>query len=68
MTMGLRPLDLANWLEVDHNRSTELELKQRLFTEKFETVVATNAEGDEASAELAEHSEQVDRGPDHAAH
>jgi hypothetical protein len=52
MAMGLRPLDLANWLEVDHNRSAELELKRQLLSEKFETVVATNPEGDEASAEL----------------
>jgi len=52
MAMGLRPLDLANWLEVDQNRSAELGLKKRLLAEKFETVVATNAEGDEASTEL----------------
>ena len=52
MAMGLRPLDLANWLEVDDQRSSELALKQELLAENFETVVATNAEGDEASAEL----------------
>lgn len=52
MAMGLRPLDLANWLEIDDQRSSELALKQELLAENFETVVATNAEGDEASAEL----------------
>jgi hypothetical protein len=39
MAMGLRPLDLANWLEVDHNRSAELELKRQLLSEKFETIL-----------------------------
>jgi len=58
MAMGLRPLDLANWLEIDHNRSAELTLKQELFTEKFEAVVATNAEGYEASAELLTRIEE----------
>jgi hypothetical protein len=52
MAMGLRPLDLSNWLEIDHNRSAELELKQELLAERFETVVATTSEGFEASTEL----------------
>ncbi len=52
MAMGLRPLDLANWLEVDDQRSSELQLKNELLAENFEIVVATNAEGYEASAEL----------------
>lgn len=52
MAMGLRPLDLSNWLEVDDQRNAELALKQELLADKFETVVATNAEGYEASAEL----------------
>jgi hypothetical protein len=52
MAMGLRPLDLSNWLEVDDQRNAELALKQELLADKFETVVATNAEGYKASAEL----------------
>ena len=51
MAMGLRPLDLANWLEVDDQRSSELQLKNELLAENFEIVVATNAEGYEASAD-----------------
>jgi hypothetical protein len=52
MAMGLRPLDLSKWLEVDDQRNAELALKQVLLADNFETVVATNAEGYDASAEL----------------
>lgn len=52
--MGLRPLDVAQWLEIDEHYGEELELKTTLLTEAFDEVVATNPEGDEASAELLE--------------
>jgi len=52
MAMGLRPLDLSNWLEVDENRSSELELKSQLLSDSYETVVATNPDGLDASNEL----------------
>jgi hypothetical protein len=52
LAMGLRPLDLANWLEVDDRREEELSLKTRLLLEQPDVVVATRREGDEASAEL----------------
>jgi hypothetical protein len=50
--MGLRPLDLAAWLEVDEHYDEELALKTRLLRENFDVVVATEPAGDEASLEL----------------
>jgi hypothetical protein len=52
MAMGLRPLDLDNWLEVDERRDDELELKRQLLERSFDVVVATRPEGDEGSREL----------------
>jgi len=52
--MGLRPLDLAEWLERDEHREEELALKTALLHEHYEDVVATEPEGDEASDELLE--------------
>jgi len=31
MAMGLRPLDIDHWLEVDEGRESELEQKRRLL-------------------------------------
>jgi dimethylamine monooxygenase subunit A len=50
--MGLRPLDLAAWLEVDENYDEELALKTQLLRENFDVVVATEPDGTEASLEL----------------
>lgn len=52
--MGLRPLDPARWLEVDERRDEELALKAALLAERPGVVVATDAAGLEASAELLE--------------
>ncbi|MHB8379362.1 MAG: heme-dependent oxidative N-demethylase family protein [Acidimicrobiales bacterium] len=52
LAMGLRPLDLAKWLEFDDLCDEELLLKARLIESDFGAVVATNPEGDEASVEL----------------
>jgi hypothetical protein len=52
MAMGLRPLDVAKWLEVDAKREAELELKRQLLDDSYDVVVATNPEGDDASREL----------------
>ncbi len=52
--MGLRPLDMAQWLEIDEHFNEELALKATLLKDAFDVVVATNPEGDEASAELLE--------------
>lgn len=52
MAMGLRPLDLDRWLEVDARREDELEQKRRLLETAYDVVVATNPDGDEGSAEL----------------
>jgi hypothetical protein len=52
--MGLRPLDLAHWLEVDEHRDRELALKDHLLADSYDEVVATNSEGEEGSLELLE--------------
>jgi hypothetical protein len=52
LAMGLRPLDLTQWLEVDDRRDEELALKSRLLAVHADVVIATRREGDEASAEL----------------
>jgi hypothetical protein len=55
MAMGLRPLDMDRWLEVDENRDVEIEEKRRLLATKYDVVVATNPAGDEGSAELLDN-------------
>jgi len=52
MAMGLRPLHLEHWLEVDERRDSELEQKRRLLDTAYDVVVATTPEGDEGSREL----------------
>ena len=52
LAMGLRPLELSAWLERDARAPEELALKASLLERSYDVVVATNPEGDEASAEL----------------
>jgi hypothetical protein len=52
MAMGHRPLDPSRPLEVDANRDDELESRRWLLECDSDVVVATNPEGDEASAEI----------------
>jgi len=52
LSMGLRPLESAAWLEIDEHFSEELALKTRLLDDDYDRVVATTPEGDEASREL----------------
>ena len=52
MAMGLRPLDLDHWLEVDDRRDDELAQKRQLLDTAFDVVVATTPDGDAGSAEL----------------
>lgn len=54
LAMGLRPLDLADWLEFDDHFDEELALKRALLETDYDAVVATNPEGDEACLELLE--------------
>jgi hypothetical protein len=54
LSMGLRPLDTADWLEFDEHFKEERALKTRLLDDDYDVVVATNPEGDEASRELLE--------------
>jgi dimethylamine monooxygenase subunit A len=52
LAVGLRPLELIHWLEVDDLRDAELALKRELLAERRDVVVATRPEGDAASTEL----------------
>lgn len=52
MAMGLRPLDMEHWLEVDERRDDELEQKRKLLESSRDVVVAVNPEGEEGSREL----------------
>jgi len=38
MAMGLRPLDIDHWLEVDEGRESELEQKRRLLERAYDVV------------------------------
>ncbi len=52
LAMGLRPLPVERWLEVDASRSTELDLKERLLRETPEAVVGALPGSDAAAQEL----------------
>jgi hypothetical protein len=52
LTLGLRRLVLAEWLEVDDRRDDELRAKHVLLAERHGAAVATSPEGDAGSAEL----------------
>ena len=52
LAMGMRPLNLATWLQVDEHREEELALKAELLERKYDAVVATEPAGDAASREL----------------
>jgi hypothetical protein len=52
LAMGLRPLDLSTWFEIDGRYDEEMALKATLLKDSYDVVVATNPEGDEASREL----------------
>ncbi|MDE3107160.1 MAG: DUF3445 domain-containing protein [Acidobacteriota bacterium] len=51
-TMGLRPLNVAKWLEFDEHVDDELALKTQLLRERYDDVVATLPGSEEAAAEL----------------
>ena len=52
MAMGLRPLDMDRWLEIDTHRDSELDEKRQLLATKRDVVAATTRAGDEGSLEL----------------
>lgn len=52
LAMGMRPLNLATWLQVDEHREEELALKAELLEAKYDAVVAIEPAGDAASREL----------------
>ncbi len=67
VTMGLRALDLAKWIEIDENYQSEIVLKQKLLQQNHAQVFATTPSGFEGSAEtldlLKDHLMQYS--PDH---
>jgi hypothetical protein len=52
--MGMRPLNLATWLQLDERRDEELALKAELLERNYDAVVAAEPAGDAASRELLE--------------
>lgn len=52
VTVGARPLDLADWLLIDEHRASELAAKATLLDERHADVVATRDEGLAGSREL----------------
>ncbi|HEY1762457.1 MAG TPA: DUF3445 domain-containing protein [Acidimicrobiales bacterium] len=52
LAMGMRPLNVATWLQLDERRDEDLALKAELLDRNFDTVVATESAGDAASHEL----------------
>jgi hypothetical protein len=52
LAMGMRPLNLATWLQIDEHRDEEIALKTELLERHFDAVVATEPAGDAASQEL----------------
>jgi hypothetical protein len=52
LAMGMRPLNIGTWLQIDNRREEELALKTELLQNHYETVVATEASGDAPSREL----------------
>lgn len=52
LTLGLRALDMREWIEVDAHRPNEMRQKQELLRSKHDEIVAHLPEGDEGSREL----------------
>jgi hypothetical protein len=71
MTLGLRRLDPAQWLQVDEHREDELALKARLLADRHDELVVHLPAGDEAAAQtldavvgwLASHRPDLPRTP-----
>ena len=54
LSMGVRPLDLDEWLVVDDDFAAQLELKARLLAERHDEVFAARPGTEAAGAELLE--------------
>ncbi len=76
LTLGLRRLDLTDWLEVDQHRDAELAEKARLLAERHSDVVAYVAAGHPGAQEclalvqqwLADHRPDLPRQADAGLH
>jgi hypothetical protein len=66
MTMGLRPLEMARWLEVDRNRAEQLRLKGQLLATRHDRVVAalpgTERAGEKVLADVVDHLQRYHPG------
>lgn len=51
VSMGTRPLDLADWIEIDEHRVAEMAEKERLIATQPDDVIASIPRGDAGSAE-----------------
>ena len=54
VSIGTRPMDLRDWIEIDHLRVVELDHKDELLRERHDEVVATMPRGDDGSQEVLE--------------
>lgn len=52
LTLGLKPLEFADWLEIDDQFETELQEKRRLFTEKRDAVFQDMGDTEDIQREL----------------
>ncbi|MEI6700835.1 MAG: DUF3445 domain-containing protein [Actinomycetota bacterium] len=59
LTMGLRPLDMNDWLEFDQHRDQEIAQKQSLLQHSYDAVAAVEEESHAAQVELAQMIENV---------
>ena len=57
--MGLRPLDMIDWLEVDEHRDEEIAQKQSLIQHSYDAVVAVENNSLDAQVELAQMIESA---------
>jgi hypothetical protein len=57
-SIGLRPLDLSDWIDVDENFDNYIAEKKRLYTEEFANVLVAEAGTEMAQREVYELIEQ----------
>jgi dimethylamine monooxygenase subunit A len=53
-TIGIRPIDIAQWLEIDDNFDRYIAEKRRLYREEFENVLVAEAGTEDAQVEVLE--------------
>jgi dimethylamine monooxygenase subunit A len=53
-TIGIRPIEIAQWLEIDDNFGLYIAEKRRLYREEFENVLVAEAGTEDAQVEVLE--------------